>query len=237
MPHDRGNILFLILLAIILFAALTYAVSGSLRVKDDGMSKEAADSAAADIINWFAQVDTAIMRMRLVNDYKVEEIDFYDPRNKNQDGSSISFNNEDYCTTPACQVFSPNGGNATSRFFEQYAVDVSTSPSSRMPGHHDYQVVKVANLGTSLNDVVMRVDFIKLAVCKAVNRKLGLPECPNVNTTGGRVGYSGSASQIDNALASGSNYNSGGDIAGQHTWCGCSAGTNYGYVNHVVIER
>ena len=79
---SRGNILFLILLAVVLFAALSYAVTAAMRgggTKSAG--SESAELAAAEILQWFTAVDNAVMRMNLVGGIAYEDISFvYDAK-------------------------------------------------------------------------------------------------------------------------------------------------------------
>lgn len=62
---QRGNILFLILLAVILFAALSYAVTSSMRGGGNNAAKESAQTEASHILNYFTQIDTAVQRMMM----------------------------------------------------------------------------------------------------------------------------------------------------------------------------
>lgn len=240
MRHQRGNILFLILLAIVLFAALSYAVTNGTRVSDNGgMSNEAAESAAGDMLNWFAEIDLAVQRLRVIKGYPVEQINFRDNNNKDQiDGADI-FNNT-ACPSTDCRVFYTDGGGVTSRFFEKYADPAADQNNSnnRIPGHHTYLAARVDHIGTPNNDVVARIDSIKLPICKAVNRKLGLPECPAANTTGSAKRFQGNASEIATALADSGAYFFSGDVKGKVTFCICGGLTDtVGSLYHVVMER
>ncbi len=232
---ERGNILFLILLAIVLFAALSYAVTNGTRVSDNGgMSKEAAESAAADILNWTAQVDVVVQRMRMIKGYSIEDISFRDNANKDQTGGADIFHNTN-CGGTDCRVFYPDGGGATSRFFEKYAYAAANvgDANLRMPGHHTYMMGQVANIGTPANDLLLRIDYLALPVCKALNRKLGLSECPAVGQTGSIRRFEGAVgpSIVDAASA----YKYSADVTGQTNFCSCSG--NAGSFLHVVIER
>lgn len=107
MKRERGNILFLILLAVVLFTALSYAVTQSMRGGGNDASKEVAQGKAADLMNYFVSLDTAVQRMRLdgIADY---QLNFY-----YQSDSNFVFGTFDNtnCTDDRCRVFSPGGGN------------------------------------------------------------------------------------------------------------------------------
>ena len=241
--YQSGNILFLILLAVVLFAALAMAIIQSLRGGgQEGMTKEAADSAASDMMSYFTQIDTAVQRMMLVNNIPLEQIDFYDTTNKSQTGGNDHYNNT-ACTTTSCEVFSPAGGGVSARKFDKYGDQTQMTGDSgrRMPGHHAMQVVNVQHLGTPLNEVAIRIDFVKADICRAVNRGLGLPECgtiPAYISGAAWTPFSGDAATIAANLAAAAPYNFAGQAQGKATFCqlSCNPGA-FGSLYHVIIER
>lgn len=66
MRHERGNILFLILLAVILFAALSYAVTSSMRGGGKGASGEKLETTYAELSNIFALAQGTYPRLRQI---------------------------------------------------------------------------------------------------------------------------------------------------------------------------
>lgn len=77
MSHtERGNILFLILLAVVLFAALSYAVTSSMRGGGKDASDEKLSLMASEILNQVALWRTAHERLRIPAD--VRQIHFND---------------------------------------------------------------------------------------------------------------------------------------------------------------
>lgn len=241
--YQNGNILFLILLAVVLFAALAMAITQSLRGgNQEGMSKEAADAAASDIMSYFTQIDTAVQRMMLVGGIPLEQIDFYDTTNKAQTGGNDHYNNT-ACASATCEVFNPAGGGVSARKFEKYGDQSQNTgdPGRRVPGHHAMQVINVQHLGTPLNEVAIRIDFIKAEVCRSINRAAGMPECgtiPGHLGSGGWTPFSGDATAIAGYLAASNPYNFSGPAQNKTTFCqmSCNAG-GYGSLYHVIIER
>jgi len=78
MRRTRGNILFLILLAVVLFAALSYAVTSSMRGGGRDASSENLQAGAAAISQYVALLRIEVQRLMLMNDCKVENIDWRD---------------------------------------------------------------------------------------------------------------------------------------------------------------
>lgn len=102
MKKQNGNVLFLILIAVALFAALSYAVTTSSRSGESTISKDKAKLAASQINQYVSQLRQAINRLKVINGCSDTQISFSNPVR----------NDFDY-TTPApdrCKVFHPDGG-------------------------------------------------------------------------------------------------------------------------------
>lgn len=65
MSAERGNILFLLLLAVVLFAALSYAVTQSMRGGGNDASKEKVELEYARVNNLLVELTTTLQRMRM----------------------------------------------------------------------------------------------------------------------------------------------------------------------------
>lgn len=237
-PQNRGNILFLILLAVVLFAALSYAVTSSMRGggKDAGSEKSAAQ--AAEMINYFAQVSTATQRMMMVQDVKDYQLNFF-TNNVHTTGSYDNAN----CTENRCRVFHPDGGAVTPRNFPSFRhQNGSGSGVARVV------LTSVAGAGTALPDLTMVYYGMRKDICTEVNRQMGLNEYMYAS-----VGLAnGSALYIDNPYPSGPlasstvalNVPQNAGLAG--TFCVCAGSTPatcdtadafYPAIVHVILPR
>ena len=78
MQNQSGNVLFFILIAVALFAALSYAVTSSTRSGGGNISKEKAQTLASQILNHGIAVRTAVTRMTM-SGVPVENLDAYSP--------------------------------------------------------------------------------------------------------------------------------------------------------------
>ncbi|PJF37579.1 MAG: hypothetical protein CUN55_21350, partial [Phototrophicales bacterium] len=67
MSYQKGNVLFLILIAVALFAALSYTVTWSGRANEGRLNKDRAELLAAEIIQYATQMEQAITRVRIIN--------------------------------------------------------------------------------------------------------------------------------------------------------------------------
>ena len=95
--HETGNALFIILIAIALFAALTYAVTESSRSGNGNISQEKMRLDQAEIDNYTVNISTAVMRLQMAG---CRNIDYTPPADQNP------------LDDPNCFVFHPHGGGA-----------------------------------------------------------------------------------------------------------------------------
>jgi hypothetical protein len=102
---EQGNILFLILIAVALFAALSYAVTQSTRGGGD-TGAEQVRMQAAQIVNYTSAIHVAIARMKLITGCGELEISF--------ENSLISgYVNANAPIDKSCHVFHKNGGGVS----------------------------------------------------------------------------------------------------------------------------
>ena len=183
---QRGNILFLILLAVVLFAALSYAVTQSLRGGGKDASAEDLQVQAADLIQYFSLVDTAVMRMTMSQNIRPENLSFSHTSTNYVSGVPAIGANVDgnaNCTTNTCQVFHTDGGGVPSRIFEQYGDPPSNPTNGLMSGNMRLYVGKWPGAGTDLPDLFMRLIRMKPEICAEVNRQMGITNLPTSTGT------------------------------------------------------
>lgn len=99
---ERGSVIFYILIAIILFAALSYTVAQMMRSGDPSViSRESAKTYASEILTYSNTLRRAVRAM---------EIDGYDDTDISFENNSVSGYTNANCTDNDCEVFSPTGG-------------------------------------------------------------------------------------------------------------------------------
>lgn len=126
--HEHGNALFLILIAVALFAALSYAVTRSGR--DTGnINKETNLIDGAQRIQYAASIEQAVNHLKVIGNCSDEQIDF-----SGNNGTSASINGTPYTYTNAaspadgsCNVFSANGGNVIPKNFSAISGGLGTA--------------------------------------------------------------------------------------------------------------
>lgn len=238
--NQKGNILFLILLAVVLFAALAYAVTSSMRGGGKDAGSEKASAMAGEMMNYFTQIDTAVQRMMLTGGIKDYELNFYYKSGDNI--VSGTYDNVN-CIENRCRVFDPEGGGVNGRVFPSFIRDNGTGG-----GRARMVLTSVPGAGTSLPDLIMTFYGMRKDVCTEVNRQMGLNEYiyGAIGLSNGSGLYlstpypSGPFASVTNSVSVAQNVG----IAG--TFCVCAGSTPatcdttdpfYPAISHVIIAR
>ncbi|MBL4589884.1 MAG: hypothetical protein JKY11_07405 [Alphaproteobacteria bacterium] len=222
---SQGNVLFLILIAVALFAALSYAVTQSTRGGGNA-GDEKTGIHAAQIIQYAGSIATAIQRIQVSGRYTINEVDFQTPGSNNTN-----------CTVDDCRVFNSN------RYGVPY---VPPKIEWLTPDNGDayWGEYRAANFpvdgvgitgGAGDSELAWRLAAVKEDICIAINEKLGVtsggvspPVAVNgINLfswyVGGTVG--------GNILV-----DAGGLLSGQQTGCYATSGGLYVFY-HVLFAR
>ena len=182
LSRQSGNVLFLILIAVALFAVLTYAVTKSSRGGADSGKKETADAQAASILQYAAQIKAEVDRLRTINGLDYNQVDFnnnfsnmwgsggtFAPKGKNPNCTAIQARKQ-------CAVFSYNGGRVTARDFYAYSQNAAAIGAGHPKGGEaQFFSQFITDVGTASPEIVMYVMDLKKDICDAINTKLGLP--------------------------------------------------------------
>ena len=177
MSHARGNALFIILIAVALFTALSYAITQSGR-GGGSTEKERVDLIAAEILQDAAAVLTAIDRVKLVNGCQETEISFDSPH-----APVGAYTNPNSPLDKSCHVFEPEGGNIP---WQTYPASIGDSGETAYAyatgsGHPigGFGNALLGDLYMVLPQVSTSATFSEfMDVCRALNRRVGVPLYP-----------------------------------------------------------
>lgn len=160
--EERGNVLFLILIAVALFAALSYAVTQSTRGGGEGANSETNLVNSAQITQYPATVRTSIIRMA-IRGVDFEDFEFNPPADF------------DDCTRDEACAFHPDGGGAT------YVTAPAAVMADGDPGTWHFNInFEIANIGISEatnidgNEVIAFLPGISRGLCERINDELGI---------------------------------------------------------------
>ena len=220
MNRQKGNAIFIILIGIALFAALSYAVTQSIRGESDSGAKEKTDIEATALLASANGIATAIKAMIAVNNCKDTEINFYVPNL----AYASQFSNASAPSDKSCNVFALEGGGLgftkpNKNIFDQ---DFSSSSAGWDWLFEGSRCIWGAGTGPTActvatqSDLVAFLPYIKKDICQAINKKYDIVQSgydvpaegfstERFNGTyiynGGIIGASATATSLRNKLA------------------------------------
>jgi len=233
MEGQRGNVLFLILIAVVLFAALSYAVTQSSRTGGGDAGRETNLISSAAVTQYPAAIKTAIVRM-VINGTTYEQLKFNPPS-----AFSALVGPPDKTTQG---VFHPNGGAAVYQFASSDVMD------SGAPGRWYFNPrFEVTDIGTSSsgspdgNEFIAFLPGIKAAVCDKLNEESNgvttVPTASAIASTVVEYDFTDADSDTipnENAQVIGASAGTTG-LAGQPA--GCFKGSDNVYVYYQVLAE
>ncbi|MCB9990621.1 MAG: hypothetical protein H6867_04465 [Rhodospirillales bacterium] len=225
---ERGNVLFLVLIAVILFAALSYAVTRSTRQpngRDDGIDR----IVVAELSQYPATVRMGVTMMTVEN-VAPEELAFNAPA----DFGDLS--------RVEAGVFHPGGGGIA------YQMASAAAMESGAPGQWFFNAeFEIEYLGLEVssdfagNDIVAFLPGVKRGVCSKVNDHIGIsPAIPDISVdlSGRYRSVMDEASVLpgDEVVLGAAGGNGSDILSGQPFACFRNNGGEYVYYQ-VLVER
>lgn len=235
MKASNGNALFLILIAVALFAALSYAITQSGR-GSTGIDREKASIAAARIEQYASQMQQKIQRLVTLNHCSDGQISF----NNDSDGDGNYVDADDDNNNPnspsdgSCHLFHTNGANLA-----PFKMDGLIDTSQSAQRHYGEAPVigrqcidgvgsgtTDCHTGTAANaELILFFPYVTEAICKALNTNIisTIPtEGGNFYTDPTESWFTGTYTVAQRIQAS------GGANDGKYSMCiqGAAAGTN-----------
>ena len=238
LQKEEGNVLFLILIAVALFAALSYAVTQSSRGGNNA-NKETNILNSAQVTQYPTQVRTAVLRM-MIDGTAPENLRFNTP----SDFAAVS-------ADPSTTVFHPSGGEAVYQTPPSGLVDTTVNPLGRWFFNTNYEITNLGSANTG--EVIAYLPGISSSMCTELNDEFGIATTPAFGSdilasTGSAVGGSTSA-DVSMGLGSdtdGGNYDTDlghvdfpSALASQPFGCFENNNTGSGefVYYHVIVER
>jgi len=187
--REKGNVFFYILIAVALFAALSYAVSRNNTGSTDIFTEEQAKLAAQEIIEYGNTVANAVQKLRL-RGCKVEAshlqgatvnlgliaINFGNDINQRVDNTPIHME-EDFTATPSdgsCSVFNSNGGNINA-FTHTNVTPATLTGAVFKSGHGSVANRDLIGIGTDgIKDLTWHISDINRDACIKINDLVGV---------------------------------------------------------------
>ncbi len=232
---EKGNVLFLILIAVALFAALSYAVTQSSRSGGGDTNNETNLISSAQITQYPSSIRTAIIRMMVSSNISANTLEFNPP----SDFAACTNSN-------ARCVFHPAGGGATYVLAPEDVVTGSSPQAWVFNGQNEVYLVGTSvganNESATTAEIMAILPNVETSICNRINSELGIGAAAvpdtgiNVTTN---MGTGGSGTWVTGIATGGTGgtIGEGGAAAldGQAFGCFSMGGANYYY--HVLIEQ
>lgn len=223
---EQGNILFLILLVVILFAALSYAVTQSIRGGGKDASPEEASAFASQMIQNVGLIESTMMRAMLVNNIQDYGFDV--------SGSQSAVAANTTCTATVCRIYTSRGGGVPDLSIPDWASTTSNANFRKA----QFQMAKILNIGSSKDELTVKYNYLTQSMCEAINRLLGITDIDIASTAeiwGGYYPYTGTLTSIpDNqGIVLGNELPA---LANKKAFCFQHVSEGYTFV-YAVIER
>ena len=225
---EKGNVLFLILIAVALFAALSYAVTQSTRSGGGDASRETNLVNAAALTQYPASIKTSITRM-IINGTTADDLLFDLP----------PFTSLTTAVLQARGVFYPGsttGGGGGATYTEAPAsVMVSNAPGPWF-FNGENGVTNIATSGAVAvgnADVIAFLSGVKQATCDSIHQRLGLASTYAILTG---INVNSNMNFADPNIDAGGGLITSAVLDGQPQGCFQQPAGTYHYY-HVIVER
>lgn len=201
---ESGNALFIILIAVALMAALSFAVSQGGRGNVEAISAERARLAATDMLSYADTVGKAVGQLRL-RGYSAEQISF-------ENNVVAGYTNAN-CSDDLCKVFAPDGGALT---WTAPPADANDGSDWRITPDMEVEDVGQTCAANGCEELTLQLLDVDDSVCEQLNDLLGItaPTTLAVNPDNSASLFTGSYAYVDTI----------GDVTGSAKLAGLRAG-------------
>lgn len=231
-PHERGNVLFLVLIAVALFSALSYAVVQSTRSGGGDTSSETKMINVSQLLQIPPIYRTAVQRMVVTQVI---------------DGSLIGGASPQYASTQtaaekARNLYQPTGGNMPYPIPPHELMDPTKAPYDWVLNSEN----EVKNIGSTSTSGVPEEKSVELMIflpglkktaCEDVNKRLGITGMPEVVADASLTASSTVPIYMENGGAGmiGAGLTPDAQLAGKAEGCFLQYGTPDNYVFYAVL--
>ncbi len=164
--HERGNALIYVLIAIALFAALSFVLARQTDTSEAGsLSAERAELYATQLISYAAQAKSVYDQMHM-SGARIDQIDFTLPTN-------AAFETE----PPAniYKIYHPSGGGLIRGSIPddaQHEINPGTPSNWYIGRFNNVEWTPDDSAGNPVNDIILTAHQIHVDVCKNINHKI-----------------------------------------------------------------
>lgn len=227
---ERGSAIIWVFVMIALFAALNFAVTQNTRGGMSGLSKQQANLAATEILDYGRAIKSAVQEL-LISGCDETEISF-------ENTVVAGYTNPNTPSDESCHIFNINGGGLTYLKPSKDWLDDSFAGNATYREWSWGASYNIEGSGTTATDLRMLINFLDQNICIAINNQLNVSNPSDVppidNNTGAGVNFVGAyaSTPADNIGDDG-----GHDLPGKATFCRNQSSVPQYQFNQVLIAR
>lgn len=191
-----------ILIGIVLFTALAYAVTQSIRMSDTSGDKNFGTSEKLDLYVSDLQQFLDSLKMRVFDAENTSGIaetalDFKNDVYLLSNSTAISENINAACASDACHIFSPYNPQGLTPLIFFNAADTPDQTTATLPknGHGRIRQIAIKGVGSAAPDLVFVIYGIAPHICNRYNEKMGITTNYTTATTLTSLGENSTTSQ------------------------------------------
>ena len=222
--RENGSAIIIVFIAVVLLAALTFAVISSDRGNTNNLTAGQAQIAASEIMKYARSVESAVKKLQLVNECSEDQISF-------ENNAVSGYTNANSPVDNSCHVFDVNGGGLT-----------WVSPNNLNDNSEWYftDSTLITDVNSNANgELIMLLPNTLEEICREINRRINISDIPQDQTPAfsslGSIKFTGGFSAILDTLS-----DAGSALDGNKTGCfegGGVPATGTYHFYHVLIAR
>ena len=195
---QKGSALFIILIAVALFAALSYVVSNMMRSGSSGtnLNEERAEIYASEALDYARNIRQTVQDLRISNGCKDTDISF--------EATGLTGYEHTPVATDDCKVFHTSGGGMS---YATPSADINDGVDWLFSGANQIQSIGTDDQGSFSHDsleIIAWLPYISLDLCNALNEQLDIASPPPVDqVSADYIKFTGSYSASNEILDSG----------------------------------
>lgn len=217
----RGGVLVIILVAVALFAALSFAMTQGMRGGSGQLTEQQAKLAASELVEYSNQVHQAVKSL-LIKGCLDTQISFESA------ATGIEYHNPNAPLDHSCDVFHSNGGG-----LKHMEVPPRYTTTNRLWTF--YGDSRVTDIGTIENDLMMSAASLKQEICLEMNKMYGIDNpdgIPPVDTHNAPAAFTGSYALVAGQKEIGDQSNL---LKNKQAFCRKPTATNTNNIYHRVL--
>lgn len=183
---QSGSAVIFIFMGIVLFAALTYAVTQNMRVSMNASTdKEKFALLNSEVLQFLDAVKTRYTDLTMVQGVDPLDVSFETDLYKRVNGAVMCANTNQNCSSASCKMFAPGSPDGLQpRLFTDIAdPDQQTTAIQGLNGTGQIGQLIIDGVGTSAPDLVFRINGVSPEFCNYFNAQQGLTTAYTSATT------------------------------------------------------